>query len=135
MVEVTVLNSIGELYNAINEKKAQGYTESEMSVITKNKLHLNDLHDSEISLIATSGSFSDRTSKLLTGEDGEHAVLSRYNFNPDEVENYKQQILDKKLLLVVNPDTTSHKEVEKHNVAYKEVDITHYAEESKGPKS
>ncbi|EHJ08895.1 hypothetical protein SS7213T_01848 [Staphylococcus simiae CCM 7213 = CCUG 51256] len=96
MAEVTVLNTIGELYNAINEKKAQGYSESEMSVITKNKLHLNDLHDSEISLIATSGSFSDRTSKLLTGEDGERAVLTRYNFNPDEIANYKQQILDKK---------------------------------------
>ena len=33
------------------------------------------------------GTFSDKMTKLLTGEDGEHAVLSRYNLAPDELEN------------------------------------------------
>ncbi|WP_242439928.1 xanthine phosphoribosyltransferase, partial [Staphylococcus aureus] len=67
------------LYNVINQRKSEGYLESELTIISKSKLHLNDLHDSEISLISTSGTFSDRMTKLLTGEDGEHAVLSRYN--------------------------------------------------------
>lgn len=135
MVEVTVVNNTHELYDAIKEKHAQGYSDSEMSIISKSKLHLNDLHDSEISLIATSGSFSDRTSKLLTGEDGEKAVLSRYGFSEHELDKYKALLLDEKMLLVARRDTTSHHEVNNNNAAYETVDITHFAEESKGPKS
>lgn len=97
MADITVVNDTGELYNVINQKKSEGYLESELTIISKSKLHLNDLHDSEISLISTSGTFSDRMTKLLTGEDGEHAVLSRYNLAPDELEKYKQ--LMKRLIL------------------------------------
>ena len=90
---------------------------------------------SQISMIATSGSFSDRMSRLLTGEDGEEAVLSRYNLTEDELESHKNDILNDKLLLVANRDRSSHDEVEENNSAYEEIDITHYAAESKGPKS
>ncbi|HDC5634272.1 TPA: general stress protein, partial [Staphylococcus aureus] len=115
--------------------KSEGYLESELTIISKSKLHLNDLHDSEISLISTSGTFSDRMTKLLTGEDGEHAVLSRYNLAPDELEKYKQLILDDKMLVVAVRDKSSHQEVHENNSAYEEIDITHFAEASKGPKA
>ncbi|HEK6440056.1 general stress protein, partial [Staphylococcus aureus] len=108
MADITVVNDTGELYNVINQKKSEGYLESELTIISKSKLHLNDLHDSEISLISTSGTFSDRMTKLLTGEDGEHAVLSRYNLAPDELEKYKQLILDDKMLVVAVRDKSSH---------------------------
>ena len=49
-------------------KKSEGYLETELAVISKSKLHLDDLHNSQISLMATSGSFSDRMSRLLTGK-------------------------------------------------------------------
>ena len=75
-------------------------------------------------MIATSGSFSDRMSRLLTGEDGEEAVLSRYNLTEEQLEEHKQDILDNKLLLVANRDNSSHDEVEDHNATYKEIDIT-----------
>ncbi|HDI6862153.1 TPA: hypothetical protein POG97_003027, partial [Staphylococcus aureus] len=55
MADITVVNDTGELYNVINQKKSEGYLESELTIISKSKLHLNDLHDSEISLISTSG--------------------------------------------------------------------------------
>ena len=113
MADITVVNDTGELYNVINQKKSEGYLESELTIISKSKLHLNDLHDSEISLISTSGTFSDRMTKLLTGEDGEHAVLSRYNLAPDELEKYKQLILDDKMLVVAVRDKSSHQEVQK----------------------
>ena len=58
-------------------------------------------------MIATSGSFSDRMSRLLTGEDGEEAVLSRYNLTEEQLEEHKQDILDNKLLLVANRDNSS----------------------------
>lgn len=135
MADIIVVNNKSELYNVINQKKTEGYLETELAVISKSKLHLDDLHNSQISMIATSGSFSDRMSRLLTGEDGEEAVLSRYNLTEEQLEEHKQDILDNKLLLVANRDNSSHDEVEDHNAAYKEIDITHYAAESKGPKS
>ncbi|HDI8087152.1 general stress protein [Staphylococcus aureus] len=135
MADITVVNDTGELYNVINQKKSEGYLESELTIISKSKLHLNDLHDSEISLISTSGTFSDRMTKLLTGEDGEHAVLSRYNLALDELEKYKQLILDDKMLVVAVRDKSSHQEVHENNSAYEEIDITHFAEASKGPKA
>lgn len=135
MAEITVVKDKSELYNVINQKKSEGYLETELAVISKSKLHLDDLHNSQISMIATSGSFSDRMSRLLTGEDGEEAVLSRYNLTEDELESHKNDILNDKLLLVANRDRSSHDEVEENNSAYEEIDITHYAAESKGPKS
>ena len=135
MAEITVVENQSELYNVINQKKSEGYLESELAVISRSKLHLDDLHDSQISLIATSGSFSDRMSRLLIGEDGEQAVLTRYDLTDEEIENHKQDILDNKILVVARRDHSSHNEVEENNAAYEELDITHYAAESKGPKA
>lgn len=135
MAEITVVKDKSELYNVINQKKSEGYLESELAVISRSKLHLDDLHDSQVSLIATSGSFSDRMSRLLIGEDGEQAVLTRYDLTDEEIENHKQDILDNKILVVARRDRISHNEVEENNAAYEELDITHYAAESKGPKA
>ena len=135
MAEITVVNDKSELYNVINQKKSEGYLESELAVISRSKLHLDDLHDSQVSLIATSGSFSDRMSRLLIGENGEQAVLTRYDLTDEEIENHKQDILDNKILVVARRDRSSHNEVEENNAAYEELDITHYAAESKGPKA
>ncbi|AXZ24390.1 general stress protein [Staphylococcus warneri] len=135
MAEITVVKDKSELYNVINQKKSEGYLESELAVISRSKLHLDDLHDSQISLISTSGSFSDRMSRLLIGEDGEQAVLTRYDLTDEEIENHKQDILDNKILVVARRDRSSHNEVEENNAAYEELDITHYAAESKGPKA
>ncbi|MGC9677561.1 general stress protein [Staphylococcus warneri] len=135
MAEITVVKDKSELYNVINQKKSEGYLESELAVISRSKLHLDDLHDSQISLITTSGSFSDRMSRLLIGEDGEQAVLTRYDLTDEEIENHKQDILDNKILVVARRDRSSHNEVEENNAAYEELDITHYAAESKGPKA
>lgn len=43
MADITVVNDTGELYNVINQKKSEGYLESELTIISKSKLHLNDL--------------------------------------------------------------------------------------------
>jgi len=74
-------------------------------------------------------------SRLLIGEDGEQAVLTRYDLTDEEIENHKQDILDNKILVVARRDRSSHNEVEENNAAYEELDITHYAAESKGPKA
>ena len=135
MAEITVVKDKSELYNVINQKKSEGYLESELAVISRSKLHLDDLHNSQVTLIATSGSFSDRMSRLLTGEDGEEAVLNNFKLSDNQAEQYKKDVLDGKFLVIARKDASSHNEVEKNNAAYEEVDITHYANESDGPKS
>ena len=89
MADFTVLDKQDEIYNVI-DKKNEGYSENELVVVSKSKLHLDNLHDSQVTLIATSGSFSDRMSKLLTGEDGEEAVLARYELSEEQTEKYKK---------------------------------------------
>lgn len=74
-------------------------------------------------------------SRLLTGEDGEEAVLNNFKLSDNQAEQYKKDVLDGKFLVIARKDASSHNEVEKNNAAYEEVDITHYANESKGPKS
>ena len=129
MPDITVIDNENQIYNVIEKKKAEGYSENEIFVISKSKLH------SQVTLIATSGSFSDRMSRLLTGEDGEEAVLNNFKLSDNQAEQYKKDVLDGKFLVITRKDASSHNEVEKNNAAYEEVDITHYANESKGPKS
>ena len=54
MPDITVLDNENQIYNVIEKKKAEGYSENEIFVISKSKLHLDDLHNSKVKLIATS---------------------------------------------------------------------------------
>lgn len=137
MSEFTIIQKSEELIDAVKNKIAEGYKESEISVISKTKLHIDELHDSEVNLTATSGSFSDKMAKILTGEDGEEVVLAYYKLSDAEMERYKKEILDGNYLVVATKDESSHEEVENANAAYENETVVqhHYAEESKGPKS
>jgi len=53
MAKITVVNNQDELYKVINQIKSEGYLETELAVISKSKLHLDDLHNSQISLMAS----------------------------------------------------------------------------------
>ena len=112
MPDITVIDNENQIYNVIEKKKAEGYSENEIFVISKSKLHLDDLHNSQVTLIATSGSFSDRMSSLLTGEDGEKAVLNNFKLSDNQTEQYKK-MLDGKFLVIARKDASSHNEVEK----------------------
>lgn len=137
MSEFTIIQKSEELIDAVKNKIAEGYHESEISVISKSKLHIDELHDSEVNLTATSGSFSDKMAKMLTGEDGEEVVLAYYKLSDAEMERYKKEILYGHYLVVATKDESSHEEVENANAAYENETVVqhHYAEESNGPKS
>ena len=53
MPDITVIDNENQIYNVIEKKKAEGYSENEIFVISKSKLHLDDLHNSQVTLIAT----------------------------------------------------------------------------------
>ncbi|MGO3497509.1 MAG: general stress protein, partial [Staphylococcus equorum] len=74
MTDFTIVQNEEELLQKVKEKVSEGYDESELSVLSRTKLHIDELHNSEVSLIATSGSFSDKIAKIMTGEDGEEVV-------------------------------------------------------------
>lgn len=93
MPDITVLDNENQIYNVIEKKKAEGYSENEIFVISESKLHLDDLHNSQVTLIATSDSFSDRMSRLLTGEDGEEGVLNNFKLSDNQAEQYKKMCL------------------------------------------
>lgn len=137
MADFTIARTTDELYKEIDKKRNEGYKEYELSVLSRTKLHLDDLHDSEISLLVTSGTFSDKIAKVLTGEDSEEAVLSHYDLSESEKERYKKEILNDHFILVSSKDKSDHIEVEEANAAYAQDDKEgqHYAAESDGPKS
>ena len=62
-------------------------------MLSRTKLKDERIHDSEISLIVTSGTFSDAMAKMLTGEDSEGAVLANYDLSEEEQERYKKKSL------------------------------------------
>lgn len=136
MADFTIVQSKDEILPTIQQKLSEGYVESEISVISKTKLHFDELHDSEVNLTATSGSFSDKMAKILTGEDGEETVLAYYDISDDDKERYKRDH-DNNYLVIATKDNSSHEEVQEANAAYTNSAIKdkHYAEETEGPKS
>ncbi|MEJ7488591.1 general stress protein [Staphylococcus pettenkoferi] len=141
MTQFTIVNNTDELFNEIDKKRSEGYENYELTVLSRTKLKDERIHDSEISLIVTSGTFSDAMAKMLTGEDSEGAVLANYDLSEEEQERYKKEILNDKLILVASKGESNHKEVEDNNAAYTDEEVNdqdrdeHYAEESEGPKS
>ena len=137
MADFTIVQSKDEILPTIQQKLSEGYVESEISVLSKTKLHFDELHDSEVNLTATSGSFSDKMAKILTGEDGEETVLAYYDINDYDKERFKKELLDNNFLVVATRDNSSHEEVQKANAAYagNTVEDKHYEEETNGPKS
>ncbi|MCY1626942.1 general stress protein [Staphylococcus pettenkoferi] len=141
MTQFTIVNNTDELFNEIDKKRSEGYENYELTVLSRTKLKDERIHDSKISLIVTSGTFSDAMAKMLTGEDSEGAVLANYDLSEEEQERYKKEILNDKLILVASKDESNHKEVEDNNAAYTDEEVNdqdrdeHYAEESEGPKS
>mgnify|MGYP001508134586 CR=1 FL=1 len=55
MAEITVVNDKSELYNVINQKKAEGYLETELAVISKSKLHLDHLENFIMTMLGRIG--------------------------------------------------------------------------------
>ncbi|MEX6342251.1 general stress protein [Staphylococcus arlettae] len=136
MTEFTVVDNAEALYQAIDGKRAEGYKDYELTVLSKSKLHLDELHDSEINLTSTGGTFSDKVAKIMTGEDTESVVLANYNLSDEASERYKKELMDNKFILVSAKDTSSHEEVNHLNAAYDEKILgKHFSEETRGPKS
>ncbi|WP_222422544.1 hypothetical protein, partial [Staphylococcus warneri] len=95
--------------------------------ITRSKLHLDDLHHSQLSLIPTTPSFTHPISTLLIAEHPQQPLLTTYHLTHQQIQNHNQHILHNKILLLPTPHPTFHNQLQQNNPAYEQLHITHYA--------
>ncbi|MHD0398727.1 general stress protein [Staphylococcus simulans] len=110
MADITVLTSQEEIFDTIKQKLDEGYTKDEISVISKNKLNLGSIESTDMTVQSTSGTFSDRITRLLTGEDGEQAVLLQYDLSDTERQILKRELLNGNIVILADKHEFSRKE-------------------------
>ncbi|CAL26961.1 general stress protein [Staphylococcus carnosus] len=113
MADILILTSQDEIFDALKRKLDEGYTKDELSVISKNKLHIDSVESTDMKVQSTSGTFSDRVARLLTGEDGEEAVLAHYDLTETERKVCKREILNGNIIILAGKHPHSRKEFKK----------------------
>lgn len=63
MPEIVVLSSKDELFDTLKHKLDEGFTKDEISVISRNKLHIDSVDSTDMKVQSTSGTFSDRVAR------------------------------------------------------------------------
>lgn len=119
MTDVIILTSQDELFDTLKHKLDEGYKKDEISVISKNKLHIDSVESTDMKVQSTSGTFSDRVARLLTGEDGEDAVLAHYDLTDTERQVCKREILNGNIVVLAGKHKHSRKEFKKEYDAKK----------------
>ncbi|UEX90058.1 general stress protein [Staphylococcus ratti] len=133
MAEFKVARTEEDAVKAVDTYLRNGYQESEITVISKEKLKTDRFNDCEIQHKSTNGTVSDKFMRMFIGEDAEAAALSRFNFEETQAEDLKQDLNNHKILVIVQKDTLRHGEVAHNNAAYiDESTDTHKPSEHKG---
>lgn len=120
MPEIVVLSSKDELFDTLKHKLDERFTKDEISVISRNKLHIDSVDSTGMKVQSTSGTFSDRVARLLTGEDGEEAVLQHYDLSETERQILKRELLDGKIVVLAGKHKYSRKEFKEEYEEHKD---------------
>ncbi|MDY5059685.1 general stress protein [Staphylococcus simulans] len=120
MANITVLTSQDEIFDTLKRRLDEGYTKDEISVISKNKLNLGSVASTDMTVQSTSGTFSDRIARLLTGEDGEQAVLLQYDLSDTERQILKRELLNGNIVVLADKHDISRKEFKDEHEAKKD---------------
>ncbi|WP_412519075.1 general stress protein [Staphylococcus simulans] len=108
MANITVLTSQDEIFDTLKQKLDEGYNKDEISVISKNKLNLGSVSSTDMTVQSTSGTFSDRVARLLTGEDGEEAVLLQYDLSDTERQILKRELINGNIVVLADKSDFRH---------------------------
>lgn len=108
MANITVLTSQDEIFDTLKQKLDEGYNKDEISVISKNKLNLGSVSSTDMTVQSTSGTFSDRVARLLTGEDGEEAVLLQYDLSDTERQILKRELINGHIVVLADKNDFRH---------------------------
>lgn len=110
MGKIEKFSSESDLLQRIDQLKEEGVGESDLQVISEDRLDDNSLDYTDVKLKNSRGSFSDKITALFSGESAEERVLSSLNVPEEELDGYKQELNNGKILLYVDNDNISDTE-------------------------
>lgn len=110
MGKIEKFSSESDLLQRIDQLKEDGVGESDLQVISEDKLDDNSLDYTDVKVKNSRGSFSDKITALFSGESAEERVLSSLNVPEEELDSYKQELNNGKILLYVDNDNISDTE-------------------------
>lgn len=110
MGKIEKFSNESDLLQRIDQLKEEGVGESDLQVISEDKLDDNSLDYTDVKVKNSRGSFSDKITALFSGESAEERVLSSLNIPEEELDSYKQELNNGKILLYVDNDNISDTE-------------------------
>lgn len=110
MGKIEKFSNESDLLQRIDQLKEEGVEESDLQVISEDKLDDNSLDYTDVKVKNSRGSFSDKITALFSGESAEERVLSSLNVPEEELDGYKQELNNGKILLYVDNDNISDTE-------------------------
>ncbi len=110
MGKIEKFSSESDLLQRIDQLKEEGVGESDLQVISEDRLDDNSLDYTDVKVKNSRGSFSDKITALFSGESAEERVLSSLNVPEEELDRYKQELNNGKILLYVDNNNISDTE-------------------------
>ncbi|MDT3995429.1 DUF2382 domain-containing protein [Mammaliicoccus fleurettii] len=104
MGKIEKFNNESDLLQRIDELKQEGAGESDLQVISEDKLEDNSLDYTDVKVKSSRGSFSDKITALFSGESSEERVLSSVHVPEERLDEYKADLNNGKILLYIDND-------------------------------
>ncbi|MEB8067503.1 DUF2382 domain-containing protein [Mammaliicoccus fleurettii] len=104
MGKIEKFNNESDLLQRIDELKQEGAGESDLQVISEDKLEDNSLDYTDVKVKSSRGSFSDKITALFSGESSEERVLSSVHVPEEKLDEYKADLNNGKILLYIDND-------------------------------
>ena len=105
---IEVARTEDEMYEKLEQLKAQGYSESDIHVISKDHAHMSTLNrHSEVST-HEAGTFMDKFKSWFTGEDSVTEGLRKLDLNDAETERYSKDVASGGFVLYTDGSLTEN---------------------------
>ncbi|MEJ7542241.1 general stress protein [Staphylococcus intermedius] len=112
-----IKRSEDEAVQFVDQLLKEGIEENQIVVLSKDKLNTDRFHDSQIQHKTTTGTISEKFMRFFIGEDGEEAALAKFDFTEKQKEDLKQDLLNNKIVVMVQDLKYKQDEYENNNVA------------------
>jgi hypothetical protein len=90
--KIEVARTEDEMYEKLEQLKANGYSESDIHVISKDHLHMSTLNRHSEVATHEAGTFMDKFKSWFTGEDAVTEGLRKLDLNDAETERYSKDV-------------------------------------------
>lgn len=117
---IEVARTEDEMYEKLEQMKLQGYSESDIHVISSDRNHMNTLNRySEVST-HEAGTFVDKFKSWFTGDDAIKEGLKTLDLNESETERYSQDVAKGGFVLFAEQPPISNEIVGSHQNEFEE---------------